>query len=409
MAPRVIFLFLSLTFLYLSNTSHSFVEPKVQAFLHPIRKDEATNSYYMPLSTGTYSNGNSLNLVIDLNGAAPLLRPCATAAKSTTYHSIKCGSTRCSYANPSFSCPKNTNKKPTCRKYVSTSFSDKPVNVNLLRDTFAMLYTPNGVYHMDSEKISNLTLTCTDDGTALKYIPSAFNGAIGLANTPFSIPSQLASMYKFPLKISLCLPSTENSKTYSGDLWIGDGPFYYLPYLKDVAKSFASTPLIGNNKSGEYLIDVKSIKIGGKTIPLLPGATKICTLAPYTVLHTSIYKALVATFTREAKMVKAPAVKPFGACFRSKGGRGTPVIELVLSGGAKWKIYGSNSLVKVSKDVVCLGFVDGGVKPKNLILIGGYQLEDNLVEFDLKASKFSFSSSLLLHNTSCSVSRFFGM
>ncbi|VVB15145.1 unnamed protein product [Arabis nemorensis] len=410
MTPRVIFLFLSLIFLYLSTTSHSFVEPKVQAFLHPIRKDDATNSYYIPLSTGTNSDYvPPLNLLIDLNGAAPLLRPCATAAKSTSYHSIKCGSTRCNYANPNFSCPNNTTKKPTCRKYVSTSFSDKPVNVNLLRDTVALLYTPNGVYHMDSEKISTLTLTCTDDTTALRPIPSAFNGAIGLANTDFSIPSQLASMYKFPLKISLCLPSTKGMKSYFGNLWIGGGPFYYLPYLKDVSKSFASTPLIGNDKSGEYLIDVKSIQIGGKTIPILRGTTKICTLAPYTVLHTSIYKALVATFAGKAKMVKAPAVKPFGSCFRSNGRRGFPVIELVLRGGAKWRIHGSNSLVKVNKDVVCLGFVDGGLNPKNLILIGGFQLEDNLVEFDLKASKFSFSSSLLLHNTSCSVDRFFGM
>ncbi|KAG2279887.1 hypothetical protein Bca52824_051107 [Brassica carinata] len=36
---------------------------------------------------------------------------------------------------------------------------------------------------MDTEKSSKLTLTCTDDATALKHIPLAFNGSIGLANT----------------------------------------------------------------------------------------------------------------------------------------------------------------------------------------------------------------------------------
>lgn len=56
-----------------------------------------------------------------------------------------------------------------------------------------------------------------------------------------------------------------------------------------------------------------------------------------------------------------------------------------------------------------LRVVDGGVNPKSPIVIGGFQIENNLVEFDVKASKFSFSSSLLLHNTSCSISRFFGM
>lgn len=68
----------------------------------------------------------------------------------------------------------------------------------------------------------------------------------------------------------------------------------------------------------------------------------------------------------------------------------------------KWKIYGTNSLVKVKKNVVCLAFVDVGDSPRIPIEIGGYQMEDNLVEIDLEASKFSFTSSLLFHNTSCS-------
>ncbi|KAJ4916785.1 Eukaryotic aspartyl protease family protein [Raphanus sativus] len=406
MAHSVIFLLLSLILLYRASTSQSY-QPKVQAFLHPIYKDKTTNLYSLPLTIG--SNLRSRNFLIDLNGAAPLLQNCAASTKSTSYHSIRCGSTRCKFANPNSSCPKNTTSMPMCRKYVSTSFSDRPVNARLLRDTVGLLYTPNGVYSMDSEKISTLTLTCTDDATAFKPIPKAFGGSIGLANNHLSVPSQLISMYKLPPKMSICLPSTEGMKSYyNGDFWIGGGPFFYLPYLKDVSKIFASTPLIGNNKS-EYLIDVKSIQVSGKTVPILPGPTKICTLAPYTVLQSSIYKALVTAFVGSVNMAKAPTVKPFSACFQSNGGRGVPVIDLVMSGGAKWRIHGSNSLVKVNKDVVCLGFVDGGVNPKNPILIGGFQMEDNLVQFDLKASKFSFSSSLLLYNTSCSVSRMFGM
>jgi len=383
----VIFLLLSLVFLYLANTSHSL--RKFQSFLHPIYKDTAKNIYTIPLSIGSTS---SEKFVLDLNGAAPLLQNCPTAAKSTTYHPIRCGSTRCKYANPNFPCPNNVIAK---KRTVCLS-SD---NSRLFRDTVPLLYTFNGVYTRDSEMSSSLTLTCTDGAPALKQ------RTIGLANTHLSIPSQLISMYQLPHKIALCLPSTERSQSHNGDLWIGKGEYYYLPYDKDVSKIFASTPLIGNGKSGEYLIDVKSIQIGAKTVPIPYGATKISTLAPYTVFQTSLYKALLTAFTENIKIAKAPAVKPFGACFYSNGGRGVPVIDLVLSGGAKWRIYGSNSLVKVNKNVVCLGFVDGGVKPKYPIVIGGFQMEDNLVEFDLEASKFSFSSSLLLHNTSCSVQR----
>ncbi|EFH50189.1 hypothetical protein ARALYDRAFT_488794 [Arabidopsis lyrata subsp. lyrata] len=361
MAPRVIFLLFSLVFLYLANTSHSLA--KFQSFLHPIYKDKSTNIYSIPLSIG--STTSSEEFVLDLNGAAPLLQNCATAAKSTTYHPIKCGSTRCNYANPNFPCPNNviTKKRTVCRS------SD---NARLFRDTVPLLYTFNGVYTMDSEKSSSLTLTCSDGAPTLKQ------RTVGLANTHFFLKRWLF----------VCLP-----------------PKGQRLILVTFGSIFASTPLIASDKSGEYLIDVKSIQIGGKTVPILHGTTKISTLAPYTVLQTSIYKALLTAFAGSAKIAKAPAVKPFGACFRSNGGRGVPVIDLLVRGGAKWRIYGSNSLVKVNKNVVCLGFVDGGVNPKNPIVIGGLQMEDNLVEFDLKASKFSFSSSLLLHNTSCSVAR----
>nr|VDD52985.1 unnamed protein product [Brassica oleracea] len=137
------------------------------------------------------------------------------------------------------------------------------------------------------------------------------------------------------------------------------------------------------------------------------GGTKISNIIPYTLLETSIYKALAKAFVGKAQ--KRKAIYPFTDCFsyKSFGGKSllekeVPVISLVLGGGAKWDIYGPNSLVKVKKTVLCLAFVDAGDGPRIPIEIGGYQMEDNLVEFDLDASKFSFSSSLLRHNTSCS-------
>ncbi|KAF3529373.1 hypothetical protein DY000_02043523 [Brassica cretica] len=167
-----------------------------------------------------------------------------------------------------------------------------------------------------------------------------------------------------------------------------------------------------------YYIDVKSIQVNGKKLSfnhdLLTfnktshwGGTKISNIIPYTLLETSIYKALAKAFVGKAQ--KRKAIYPFTDCFsyKSFGGKSllekeVPVISLVLGGGAKWDIYGPNSLVKVKKTVLCLAFVDAGDGPRIPIEIGGYQMEDNLVEFDLDASKFSFSSSLLRHNTSCS-------
>ena len=85
---------------------------------------------------------------------------------------------------------------------------------------------------------------------------------------------------------------------------------------------------------------------------------------------------------------------PFEACYdsttirNSSTGLVVPTIDLVLRGGVQWTIYGANSMVMAKKNVACLAIVDGGTEPrmsfvKASIVIGGYQLEDNLLEFDV--------------------------
>ncbi|KAJ6747287.1 ASPARTYL PROTEASE FAMILY PROTEIN putative-RELATED [Salix koriyanagi] len=128
-------------------------------------------------------------------------------------------------------------------------------------------------------------------------------------------------------------------------------------------------------------------------------------------METTIYNAVTDTFIRELAKANVPrvaAVAPFGACFNSKNigstrvGPAVPQIDLVLqSKNVYWRIFGANSMVQVKDDVLCLGFVDGGVNPRTSIVIGGHQLEDNLLQFDLAASRLGFSSSLLFTQTTC--------
>ncbi|CAH2035511.1 unnamed protein product [Thlaspi arvense] len=435
--------FLCVVHFTFANTSHS-VHEKPQAFLQPIRKDKATNLYYSPLSigvnmlNGTYYKSYNINLAIDLGGSAPLLLTCAAAAKSRSYHPIKCGSSRCKQAKPILSpVPpilqrshisksgglwSTYSTSSPCRsapgqKSFSTSFTEHPIKIRLLRDTVSLVYTDNGFTVIGGEIDLQMTIACTDVNVdpLFKSFPSIVVGTLGLPKTFMALPSQAVSFYKLPSKVALCLPSPNSGDpSGSGALFIGGSTYFMALYLEDVSKIFASTPLLPSDPSrGEYFIGVKSIQISEKTIPFIKKSTKICNLTPYTVLHSTIYKALDLAFAGKAKMANAPAVKPFGSCFSSKGlgklmmGSRVPVINLVLNGGAKWRIYRSNSLIKVSKNVVCLGFVDGCMDMKRAMVIGGFQMEDNLVEFDLKASKFSFSASLLLINSSCSQSRHF--
>ncbi|XP_035834292.1 chitinase CLP [Helianthus annuus] len=50
---------------------------------------------------------------------------------------------------------------------------------------------------------------------------------------------------------------------------------------------------------------------------------------------------------------------------------------------------------KITNEVACLAFVDGGATSEPAIVIGTFQFEDNFLEFDLENSTFGFSSSLL--------------
>lgn len=61
-------------------------------------------------------------------------------------------------------------------------------------------------------------------------------------------------------------------------------------------------------------------------------------------------------------------------------------------------------MVQVNEEVLCLAFVDAGLSPSNpmtSIVIGGHQLEENFLQFDLAASRLGFSNSLLSGPTTC--------
>ncbi|KAI3754983.1 hypothetical protein L1987_54775 [Smallanthus sonchifolius] len=248
-------------------------------------------------------------------------------------------------------------------------------------------------------------------------LASGVTGMAGLGRTRVSLPAQLSSYFKFDNKFGLCLSSSTRS---SGAVFFGDGPYTLLPNV-DASSSLTYTPLIVNpfvvfgenaDASSKYYIGVKSIKVNGKHVKgynetLLSvddqgeGETVISTVNPYTIMNTSIYKAIEAAFVKAMpkNVEKVTNVAPFGACFSSKNIRSTrlgpdvPSIDLVLQSKNVWRINGANSMVKVKKNVLCLGFVDAGPLGPNRenVVIGGHQIEDNPLQFDISASRLGFS------------------
>ncbi|CAN1807494.1 Probable aspartic proteinase GIP2 [Linum perenne] len=199
-------------------------------------------------------------------------------------------------------------------------------------------------------------------------------------------------------------------------------------------KSIVFTPLLTNpvstataysdgEASADYFVGVKSIKVNGTPVKVNStllsidgqgcGGTKISTIHPYTVLESSIYDAVSGAFVDQAARARYNLRRvvwagPFGVCFELGQVRMTrirpivPMVEMEFENNiVSWRMFGTNSMVRVGQDVVCLGLVDGGLNPKTSIVIGGHQLEDNLVVFDMDRKRVGFSSSLLGQGKSC--------
>ncbi|KAM5563771.1 hypothetical protein ABKV19_018409 [Rosa sericea] len=252
----------------------------------------------------------------------------------------------------------------------------------------------------------------------------------GLGRTKIALSSQFASAFSFKRKFAVCLSSSTSA---NGVAFFGDGPYSLLPGI-DVSQSLTYTPLFINpvstasafsqgDASSEYFIGVNSIKVNDKAVNINTtllsinnssgvGGTKISTVNPYTVLEASIFKAVTEAFVTESaarNISRVAAVAPFEVCFSTENvlstrlGPSVPEIDLVLQNESTyWRMFGANSMVYVSDDVLCLGFVNGGENAMTSIVIGGHQLEDNLVQFDLAASRVGFSSTLLGRQTTCS-------
>ncbi|CAL0334617.1 unnamed protein product [Lupinus luteus] len=409
------FFLLSIALFSVSCLSASLApSTKPHPFILPIKKDPSTNLFYTSLGIGTPRQ--NFNLVIDVAGEN-LWYDCDKNYNSSSYIPINCNTKTC----PFIGCTGcNGPYKPGCTNNTC------PANTI---NTFAEFLFGGGLgedfIYISQNKITGLLTACveTDSFTSfnpLRGLPKGTKGVIGLANSQLALPTQLAFANNLPPKFSLCLPSS-NNQGFTNLL------------VKDVSKFVVkTTPLIVNPvatgpvseqgvPSKEYFIDVKSVKIDGHVVNLKPsllsidnkgnGGTKISTTSPYTELESTVYKTFIRDFFKKAsdrRLKKVAPVEPFEACFDSNSiGNSWPTIDLVLQGGVQWTIHGANSIIMAKKNVACLAFVDGGTEPrmsfvKASIVIGGYQLQDNLLEFDLASSKLSFSSSLLLQNVTCS-------
>ncbi|PKU69338.1 gamma conglutin 1-like [Dendrobium catenatum] len=398
------------------------------ALVAPLTKDSRTLQYLTRINQRTPSI--TLTLAVDLGGRY-LWVDCDSSYISSTYRPARCHSSLCSLAGSDscgdcFSSPRPGCNNNTCGVFPENPFIRTSTSGELAVDALALRSTDGST---PSTPVSDpaFLFSCAPRFLTRGLAVGAV-GIAGLGRTRVAPPTQLAAKFSFRRRFALCLPSTPRA---SGALFFGPGPYNFLPGI-DASQSLLYTPLLTNpvstagtyspgEPSYEYFIGVTAIKVGDTVLPLNKtlltinkktgyGGTKISTAVPYTTLETSIYKSLTSAFAAAlANVTRVAAVSPFKLCYDAKGlgstrvGPGVPAVDLVLQSEAVfWSIFGANSMVEARDGVLCFAFVDGGRTPRTSIVIGGFQLEDNLVEFDLDYSRVGFSASLLFRRTTCS-------
>ncbi|WVY96631.1 hypothetical protein V8G54_028782 [Vigna mungo] len=379
-------------FLIAPSFAQQSFRPK--ALVVPITKHASTLQYLTQINQRTPLL--PLNLVLDIGGQF-LWVDCDTNYVSSTYRRARCRSAQCSLARSTscgdcFSAPRPGCNNNTCGLIPDNTITHTATSGELAEDTISVQST-NGF---------NPAPTFLLQGLA-----TGVSGMAGLGRTKIALPSQFASAFSFHRKFAVCLSSSK------GVAFFGDGPYVLLPNI-DAAQLLTFTPLLVNPVStasafsqGEPSADTTLLSINSEGV----GGTKISSVNPYTELEASIFKAVTEAFVKASaarNITRVAGVAPFEVCFSSNNVVGTrlgasvPTIELVLHNQKTiWRIFGANSMVSVSDDVLCLGFVNGGEKPRTSIVIGGYQLENNLLQFDLAASRLGFSSLLFGSRTTC--------
>ncbi|KAK3031178.1 hypothetical protein RJ639_035335 [Escallonia herrerae] len=337
---------------------------------------------------------------------------------SSTYKPGRCGSPPClaakvsdcayCYSTP----PKPGCSTNTCILNPKNTITGVAASEELSTDVVSFKSTAH-----TKTNVPRFIFSCSRVGL-LEGLPRGASGMVGLGRTTISLPSQLSTP-----KFALCLPPKIKSK---GVVIFGNPPYaFYPPYnkKKSIDLQFSYTKLYNNpvHPSAEYLIGVTGITIDKKRIPISPallsinnkgdGGTKISTIVPFTVLESSIYNGLKQAFSKGVQAMnvsKVAPVAPFTECFSTEflgytpTGPFVPEIGFVFENKEMyWELYGVNSMVEISRKVVCLAFVDGGAGPRTSIVIGSHQLQDNVVEFDLAASRVGFSGDLINAHAGC--------
>ncbi|GMN46599.1 hypothetical protein TIFTF001_015777 [Ficus carica] len=387
-----------LFFLYLGTFSHAQI-----SLVLPITKDASTRQYLTTVDHG--DPPAPTKLVLDLGGPF-LWMDCDS---SPSRQMIPRGSIQCVAAKSNSLADKN---RDVCAVFSENKIGKVGGRGEVVEDILVVdLVDPStleGIRAVGKHTHNNFLFACVQK-TLLKGLASGARGMLGLGKSRISMPSQVSSSLDSKRQFSMCLSSSKGVVLYE------NGQYRVSSYFgSEISNSLLYTPLLSGegDSQNDYFINLKTIRIGGKRLSFDVEKAKLSTIVPYTTMESSMYAVFAQAYERAAlsmNMARVESVGPFGLCFgaqkvqNTQFGPGVPEVELGLqSEMVKWRIYGRNLMVKVSEEVMCLGVLDGGLELGADIVLGGFQLEDVVLHFDVGSSMVGFSPSLLKWKRSCS-------
>ncbi|KAM0846947.1 hypothetical protein ACQ4PT_055345 [Festuca glaucescens] len=372
----------------------------------PVTKDTATSLYTIPFYDGA-------NLIVDISG--PLVW--STCQRGHLPAKFPCKSDTCKLANaypvpgcPAAGCGRDPRKDRTCTTYPYNPVTGSCAAGSLVHTRF-VANTTDGKNPVNQVSVRAMS-ACGTTKKLLASLPHGASGVAGLAGSGLALPAQVASSQKVAKKFLLCLPT--GGANGDGVAIFGGSPLY-LEYTRSVeyTSSLEHTPLVGRKGSPAYYVAVKYIALDNSRVPLPPlalatGGVALSTTAPYTVLRADVYRPFLAAF-REAtaaqwqyaqKPREVKPVAPFGVCYdartlaNTRMGFMVPSVTLALDGEKNWTMTGVNSMVAVKPgNKVCLAFVEmkevkAGDGKAPAVIVGGFQMENFVLQFDLERKQF---------------------
>ncbi|XP_026381617.1 basic 7S globulin-like [Papaver somniferum] len=400
-----------------------------------LERDSSTLQYMIRINQGTPLT--AVKLVVDLGGTLPWILCHRGAYNSSSIRPVKCTSQLCSTASK----PVNSTCifKNDCSIYTNNPVTNSVVRGELVSDLVNVLSNEDSNVTLGTP-FASLRRCAFGCATTVNISGGLANGANGVAglgrSSALSFVTQFAVGFRFSRIFALDLHDNiqdDKLNQTRGKIYFGGGPYiHYLYGYEDWAdRVLTYTPLLINPKSKEeYFIDVKSIKVHGDTVPINKkllsinkktgmGGTKIDIQIPYTTLQTSIYEAFIKAYTRWVERYNSANAKvrdstpnitmvtpvaPFTACYNSSTMPLVTEFNSVPPGVAfifhhsVWNIS-LYDLVRVKKGVDCVGFVDGGSKPKTSIVIGARQI--GFLEFDISRSRLGFEQPNIIDYEVC--------